>query len=138
METLILAQKCHITKEEARKKGDAPPTGTPSGMTCCLEEEESLLLRREAMPSCQECGATSFSNVLGEGNWGTSVEHGTVTVSAAQQGVNVPARPSAEGREAPQGRGAWSGVNTFILHLEDTAGLPPGSQRRISLGTWQQ
>lgn len=60
------------------------------------------------MPGGQCLAAKSVEPLLSQMFWvrGTGthlLSMGMVTVSAAQQGVNVPARPSAEGREAPQG-----------------------------------
>lgn len=82
------------------------------------------------MPRGQCLAAKSVEPLLSQMFWvrGTGthlLSMGMVTLSAAQQGV-LTCQPDHVQREEklPRDRGAWSGVNTFTLHLEDTAGPP--------------
>lgn len=56
------------------------------------------------MHSCQGCGTTSFTHLLGEGNWDMAVGHGGCHSICCPAGSSqLPARPIEEGRETLQG-----------------------------------
>lgn len=77
------------------------------------------------MPRCQEWEPLLSQMFWVRGTGTHLLSMGMVTVSAAQQGV-LTCQPDQVQREEklPRGKGAWTGVNISILHLEDTAGPP--------------
>lgn len=87
------------------------------------------------MHGCQGHGTTSFTNLLGEGNWGRSIgSRGAVTVSAAWQGV-LSCQPDLLSREEklPRRRGSGWGLGPHTALGGSHGSLPPGRKGRARL-----